>query len=436
MMDALDVPTSCVEFISSLHGRQRRLERDISVRDLQTAVKYGIKERQVGGKKAHGPKSASLIMMVFDIKLPTIISSYITDETCTTEVTSWALNQLPLEKTGIDESLRKQIIEQKRRIETGVSVISSHTVIMVDQSSSMNNGDLMGHRSRSRGAYYTIASEMIAQPLMKDLVSFTDVVSIIEMRDDALLNQSVYIEPITWELYNKIVELANNPLSGKGHGNYLPALMKSYEVLNDTDNKNCALLLIFVSDGRPSDASTVYSGIPHSKIHSRIAILCSVKRICEKFKKRLTFGAFGFAHDDGQIFELLKEMTLAVFYFESSGCNAVFSTGLDTQSIRKALYAMSTALSTTRANMSSLAGGSILLCDFKVRRTDLVKDINNQMNDITFNISDYDLYTVEDNLKLWSYAKNWHELDDIEFFKSNLAPPNYFFLKNPADFHF
>ena len=97
---------------------------------------------------------------------------------------------------------------------------------------------------------------------------------------------------------------------------------------------------------------------------------------------------------------------------------------------------MSTALSTTRANMSSLAGGSILLCDFKVRRTDLVKDINNQMNDITFNISDYDLYTVEDNLKLWSYAKNWHELDDIEFFKSNLAPPNYFFLKNPADFHF
>jgi hypothetical protein len=36
--------TSLVTVLSSAHGRQRRAEREIHKRDLQAAVKYGVKE--------------------------------------------------------------------------------------------------------------------------------------------------------------------------------------------------------------------------------------------------------------------------------------------------------------------------------------------------------------------------------------------------------
>ena len=43
-------PTSTIDFISSLHGKQRRRERDLSKRDLQAAVKHGIKEPNIKGR--------------------------------------------------------------------------------------------------------------------------------------------------------------------------------------------------------------------------------------------------------------------------------------------------------------------------------------------------------------------------------------------------
>ena len=59
------------------------------------------------------------------------------------------------------------------------------TVLIVDQSGSMKKSDVMGHRSRSRGVFYTIASEMIATPLLHNMLSFNDTLSLIEMRDFA-----------------------------------------------------------------------------------------------------------------------------------------------------------------------------------------------------------------------------------------------------------
>ena len=123
-------------------------------------------------------------------------------------------------------------------------------MIIVDQSTSMNEGDVMGHRSRSRCAYYAIANEMIAQLLIKDQVCYTDIVTIIEMRGEATINETIYKEPVTWKLYNKLVELSQQPLRGKGHGNYIPALIKASEVLSSSDNPDLGLALLFMSDGR------------------------------------------------------------------------------------------------------------------------------------------------------------------------------------------
>jgi len=129
--------------------------------------------------------------------------------------------------------------------------ITSHTVLVVDQSTSMNESDVHGHRSRSRAAYYAIANEIIADPLLMGRVSFTDVVTVIEMRTYAEI--TIHMEPVSWTLFNKIVDLANNIKSGKGHGNYIPALEKAFSTLLSTNVNDCAQLLLFLSDGRPSD---------------------------------------------------------------------------------------------------------------------------------------------------------------------------------------
>ena len=145
--------------------------------------------------------------------------------------------------------------------------ITSHTLLVIDQSTSMNEADVHGHRSRSRGAYYAIANEMIATPLLSGQVSFTDVVTVIEMRTEAAINTQIYMEPVSWTLYNKIVDLANETDRGKGHGNYIPALNLAFKTLVETNTDDCALLILFLSDGRPSDKNKYES---RSEVHNRI----------------------------------------------------------------------------------------------------------------------------------------------------------------------
>jgi hypothetical protein len=373
--------TSCVNFISSIHGEQRRLEREISKRDLQTAVKYGLKENANPHPRTGEPR----------LKFTYNNIVYITDMTATTEVTSWVIeNDLPIEKAPIDESLSRQIAEQKRRLASGATAITSHVVIVVDQSGSMKKCDVVGHISRSRGAYYTIANEMIAQPLLRDQISFTDVVTVIEMRGDAVV--TVDKEPITWELHNKIVDLANEPLRAGGQGNYLPALKMANTVLTSIQDENCALLMLFLSDGGPSDRGKGVHG----------AIRAQVLTISRRFMARLTFGAFGFAHEkknsDGvKTFDLLRSMVQEA---DGAGSEAVFSCGLDTDSLRRALFKMGTSLQLTRTNMSSLAGGSILrVSGRKVKRTDLKKDVSASEagSDPGSMLWNYDCYSAKDN---------------------------------------
>lgn len=62
--------------------------------------------------------------------------------------------------------------------------------------------------------------------------------------------------------------------------------------------------MFFLSDGRPSDRLKKGSG----KVGLHHDIVTNVHEICTQFGSRLTFGAFGFAKDDGDMFELMKEM--------------------------------------------------------------------------------------------------------------------------------
>ena len=99
----------------------------------------------------------------------------------------------------------------------------------------MNLADVHGHRSRSRAAYYAIANELVANQILRGTASYTDVVTVIEMRDMATVNQEIFLEPVTWMLHNKIVDLADEPLRGKGNGNYIPALKLASKILEAND---------------------------------------------------------------------------------------------------------------------------------------------------------------------------------------------------------
>lgn len=414
-MNEKDLRTSCIDFISSLHGRQRRAEREISVRDLQTAVKYGVKEPQWGDRR-RGIRNFTGLR--YRITYNNIV--YIIDETCTKEVTSFSLTQLPLEKVAIDQQLQRQIAEQRRRISRGEVAITSHTVIIVDQSTSMNNGDFFGHRSRSRGAYYTIASEMVARPLSLGQLAFTDTMTIIEMRNEAIVNESIYMEPTTWELHNKLVDLANEPLRGRGHGNYIPSLEEAFDILCSNDNRNCALFLLLLSDGAPSDHATL-------KIPSEIVqgdMIDIVSEMCKIFSNRLTFGAFGYAHDKGGTFKLLKELSNVA---KQNGSKSVFSSGLDAESFRKALFTMSTSLLTTREHMSSIVQNSLLGGggQKKTRRTDIIKDIQAvTCDDGGFYKIQYDFHYSVQRYRYVTNMKAVKDLADVDFQEISFAHPN------------
>lgn len=104
--------------------------------------------------------------------------------------------------------------------------ITSHTVLIIDQSGSMRNSDVPNQRSRSRAVYYTLANDMVLVPLRNKILSYTDVVTIIEMRDNAEVIWNM--EPVSIALYNRLVDLTLKGM-GKigGLGNYIPSLIKA-----------------------------------------------------------------------------------------------------------------------------------------------------------------------------------------------------------------
>ncbi|KAJ1401931.1 kinase-like domain-containing protein, partial [Ochromonadaceae sp. CCMP2298] len=227
--------------------------------------------------------------------------------------------------------------------------------------------------------------------------SFTDVVTVIEMRDGAVV--TIDKEPITWELHNKIVDLADEPLRAGGQGNYLPALQMSSKVLRSIKDENCALLLLFLSDGGPSDHCTLFGNVQNSFDRANAAIRGEVYEICRRFGARLTFGAFGFAHDKEnsrgeKTFDLLRVMEQVA---RAAGSQAVFACGLDTDSLRRALFTMASSLQRTRNSLSSLAGGSLLrVTGRKVKRTDLKKDISGSESGSML-LCDHDFHFTNEN---------------------------------------
>ena len=347
--------TAEVPFTSSLHGRQRRSEREISVRDLQAAVKYGVKEKGFPNKKGE-PRWKYTFGDV----------TYITDVTSTLEITSWAL-ELPLTAVSVADKCMIRHREACSRILEDPGLITSHTVLVVDMSGSMNKSDMNGHRSRARGVYYNIAMEMVETklyPLDTGLyggpsTAYTDVVTLIEMRGEPEIVFSR--EPLSWILFNKFVALADLK-DAHDHGNYYPSLSTAFSVLSvEKMSQKCALAMFFFTDGKPSD---YYTTPWQTRDEITDNILDLVLESCIGYGDRLTFTAFGFGKSESE-FDLLKAMVARA---KAVGVKSNFGYSYsDDHALGNILTLTAQSLTKTRSLLSTLNTAHAGHCELRVK---------------------------------------------------------------------
>ena len=336
-MDVLH--TSTIDLISSIHGHQRRAERAINKRDLQAAVKNGERKRQVLRLRD------GTFLIRWKYTFADVV--YITDESSTHEITSWIV-PLPLESVKVSLHDEHQYTAAKNRIAQNPEIITSHSLLVVDHSGSMKTADVSAHRCRANAVSYAVATEFIAKRLHNPSSGVTPfhVVTVIEMQDDAEVIFEK--EPISWVLYNKIVDRAKIS-KPRSHGNYYPSLLLAYKLLCKNDHENLALSLLFLSDGRPSDRTTSCQRITNNTIYQLTSL------IGERFGKRLSFGMAGFG-SPGEDFRVLKMMALRL---KSEGCIGHFVEHdlRKIDSLSSSLVSMTSSLMNTSIILTKLRNG-------------------------------------------------------------------------------
>mmetsp|Transcript_40831 Transcript_40831/g.96954 ORF Transcript_40831/g.96954 Transcript_40831/m.96954 type:complete len:750 (-) Transcript_40831:319-2568(-) len=312
---------------SSVHGELRREQRNITKNDLKAAVKYGKKEPGWPDPRTKAPRWKYTFADVV----------YITDETSTREITSYAV-ALPFTKTLISSRAMGHYEEGKRRVLDLPETVTSHSVFVVDKSGSMKKGDVSGHPTRARAVYYNLGEEYLAPLLRRDGVSHTDLITVIEMRE----GPSVVVsrEPRSWVLYNRFVDLSENRDTMR-EGFYRETLTCAFECLERGSHEKCALSLFFLSDGKPSDKGA----------DAHHLILSTVSKQSSAFGGRLTFVALGFG-SESQEFHTLQQMTSQS---KAAGADAMYVTGLDASALKTAFSSASSSLTRTRTLLSRLA---------------------------------------------------------------------------------
>ena len=335
--------TSAAVVLSSIHGRERRKQRKISKADLLAAVKYGKKEKALYSK----PGEQRWMYTFADIV-------YLTDSTSTREITSW-----PVQCCGID--VEKKVVTPQMQNEHYHSLATirnksawrSHTVAVVDQSGSMRKADASEDATRSDVVWLALALELVGKKLENGEYSSKDVFSIISMRGEGEV--LVKEQPVDWLLYNRIIDLlrTQHPI---GDGNYIPSLDKAEKLLSSNPYSGCALQLIFLSDGRPSDR--VPSGIMegYSTMIEKLEVLVRerISKLASRFGRRLSVGAIAFGQPNEEDFATLKALAEAAKEFNSKGVFSEASLSINTLS--ETFTTLSSTLTTTKSEMSDIRG--------------------------------------------------------------------------------
>eukprot|EP00961_Rhodomonas_salina_P153542 2067475-Rhodomonas_salina.3 len=158
---------------------------------------------------------------------------YITDETSRHEITSWRID-------GKDNSVAPAVLE--------LGGLGSHAVLIVDSSGSMRKNDVPGYNSRAHAVYDCLAKDFV-EAQVADGAAKDVVVTVISMSDDATVVLDK--QPLDESLATTLRRLGKK--SPRSHGNYVPALEKALAIMAEDAKNRANLLLLFLSDGAPSD---------------------------------------------------------------------------------------------------------------------------------------------------------------------------------------
>lgn len=206
------------------------------------------------------------------------------------------------------------------------------------------------------------------------------------MQEDAtvLINQ----KPFDWILYNDLIDIMKSRKPSSG-GNYGPALDMAEALLmtrNRTDK--CALALLFLSDGKPSDHIKRGKDLnPYQSPKERWATCMKqqigkrIEDLASLFGKRLNlcFYAIG-APGTEQDFGILKYLADQSKAYE---CPVVYQPpSLKLEALSTALRSMSLTTSTTRSTFSSHAENLVLRNKTKMRQTDVGSPVATETWDV------------------------------------------------------
>jgi hypothetical protein len=240
--------------------------------------------------------------------------------------------------------MREQHEQAQEKISADMGAWTSNTVIVVDASGGMRAADVWGMRMRLGAVWVSVALDFIAHRLESGEACVTDVVSIVTLGPTS----TVLVEegPCDWVLRNWIVSIYSwDVVKPQGHGPFLPSLDKSESLRNS--NASCAVALMFLSDGAPSDSVL---GGGYSREEWKMKIERRVGAIAKMFGRRLTFTAIGIG--ECKDFGALQQMVDAALDYGAMAELQVPSTA--SLAIGSVFTSVAASLTTTKTEMTDV----------------------------------------------------------------------------------
>ena len=367
--------------VSGVHGRERRVQRNISKVDLKNARRYGMQEEGNFGRKKY---TYGGVVFIYDEVKNQEVTSFKAPDFASAKSGTLCAKPLHLERRELTKQEEEAYKVTARRMRQNKDVWTSHSVLVVDMSGSMRRDDVNGARCRADGVWIALARDFVQQQIQTNRCTTKDVVSVVFMQERSRI--LCRFLPMGWPLYNSFLNCREwSQAKPVGPGNYLPALDMAESLLDVNPHGSCSLSLLFFSDGKPSDKGEFVE---------------RMGKIGAKYGRRLTVSCIGMA-DEKEDFSMLECMATEA---ENYGALATFNKpSLSTDSLSNIITSLVTSLNTSKTEMTDLKSGKT-----RCVRSDLLRERRGAPDDESLT-EDWRTFSLQSetsyvrNFWTWSY---------------------------------
>lgn len=181
-----------------------------------------------------------------------------------------------------------------------------------------------------------------------------------------------------------------------GHGPFLPCLVEAEYLLTRNSCASCAVGLIFLSDGAPSDAAIDRN---LTKEECQLQIAAKIEQLSMKFGRRLSFTAI--AIGDQEHFETLERMVDSAKDYEAK--SELKLPSMTSSSLGDVFTSVATSITTTQTEMTDIA----TMKQRKVR--DVTRESRKKANEQISVVSPLDFFIYPASLVKRTIYKEWFE---------------------------